>query len=428
MVFKIGRHAARKAPGIFQDLFPGRTALIIADQFTWPILGERLSGYFRDAGIPVEAHREETFRADWEDVERLDALLDAHPQAILVAVGGGVINDLCKLCSYHHGQAYMTLPMAASVDGYAAFGASVTYEGTKQHFDCPQPAAMIADIDVLASAPAAMTSSGYADLAAKIPAGGEWMVADCVGTDPIQPEAWSILQDKLDEFLSRPAEVAAGNPDAIAAVFEGLTLSGVAMQIAKSSRPASCCEHQFSHYLDMTGHRFEGRPVSHGFQVGIGTLAMCAVFDNLLQLDLTQLDVEACAQAWPSLEEEQERALKLFEDFPAPRLGYEEVTKKYQDADAVRTQLTRLKANWPRLKEQLREQVYPYEKMYAMLRTAGAPCEPEQIGLTRQQLHDMFPRVQLMHYRYNLLDLARRGRFYDAIVEPLFAPGGPFAL
>ena len=28
----------------------------------------------------------------------------------------------------------------------------------------------------------------------------------------------------------------------------------------------------------------------------------------------------------------------------------------------------------------------------------------------------------------NVLDLAKRGGFYDAIVEPLFAPGGPFEL
>ena len=36
----------------------------------------------------------------------------------------------------------------------------------------------------------------------------------------------------------------------------------------------------------------------------------------------------------------------------------------------------------------------------------------------------MFPIVQLMRYRYNLLDLAKRGGFYDAIVNPVFEKGG----
>jgi glycerol-1-phosphate dehydrogenase [NAD(P)+] len=237
-----------------------------------------------------------------------------------------------------------------------------------------------------------------------------------------------VLQDYLDDFLARPADVAAGDPDAVADIFEGLTLSGVAMQAARSSRPASCCDHLFSHILDMTEHRYGGKLQSHGFQVAIGTLTMCAVFDELFKLDLTKLDVDACVAAWPTLEQEQERALRIFKDFPAPRLGYDEITKKWQPAEEVRAQLEKLKAQWPELKARLQGQVYSYEKMKALLKAAGAPYEPEQIGVSRQQLHDMFAKVQLMRFRFNLLDLAKRGGFYDAIVEPLFASGGPFEI
>ena len=127
-------------------------------------------------------------------------------------------------------------------------------------------------------------------------------------------------------------------------------------------------------------------------------------------------------------QQEQERALRIFEGFPAPRLGYDQITGKYQDAEAVRAQLTALKAQWPALKERLQGQVYSYEKMKALLKAAGAPYEPEHIGVSRQQLHDMFPKVQLMRARFNVLDLAMRGGFYEALVEPPFAPGGPFAL
>ena len=428
-LFEMGRGASEKAPAVFWQFFPGRKALILADIHTWPALGEKVYGLFQAAGIPVDRHiiMEEEFHAEWKYVEMVDALLDAAPDAVLVSVGSGVINDLCKLCSHHHGQSYLTLPTAASVDGYSSFGASITFQGAKQTFSCPAPVAIVADIDVIAAAPAEMTAAGYADLAAKVPAGAEWMIADFVGTAPIHKDAWKVLQDYLDGFLSRPAEVAAGDPEAIADVFEGLTLSGVAMQAARSSRPASCCDHLFSHILDMTEHRYNGKLQSHGFQVAIGTLTMCAVFDELFKLDLSKLDVDACVKAWPTLEQEQERALKVFEGFPAPRLGYDEITKKYQPADEVRAQLEKLKAEWPELKARLQGQVYSYEKMKALLKAAGAPYEPEHIGVSRQQLHSMFAKVQLMRFRFNLLDLAKRGGFYDAIVEPLFAPGGPFA-
>ncbi|MBO7509639.1 MAG: sn-glycerol-1-phosphate dehydrogenase, partial [Bacteroidales bacterium] len=55
---------------------------------------------------------------------------------------------------------------------------------------------------------------------------------------------------------------------------------------------------------------------------------------------------------------------------------------------------------------------------------AGAPYDPSMIGVSREQLRDMFPIVQLMRYRYNLLDLAKRGGFYDAIVNPVFEKSG----
>ena len=429
-LFEMGRGASVKAPAVFRQFFPGRKALILADVHTWPALGEKVYGLFLEAGVPVDKHiiMEEEFHAEWKYVELVDGLLDASPDSVLVSVGSGVINDLCKLSSHHHNQSYLTLPTAASVDGYSSFGASITFEGAKQTFSCPAPVAIVADIDVIAAAPAHMTAAGYADLAAKVPAGAEWMIADFVSKAPLHHDAWHVLQDDLDSFLANPDAVAAGDPDAIADVFEGLTLSGVAMQAARSSRPASCCDHLFSHILDMTEHRYKGKLQSHGFQVAIGTLTMCAVFDELFKQDLSALDVDACVKAWPTLEQEQERALELFKDFPAPKLGYDEITKKYDGPDVVREQLTKLKAEWPELKKRLQGQVYSFAKMQDLMRRAGAPSDPSEIGLSRQQLHEMFAKVQLMRFRFNVLDLAKRGGFYDAIVEPLFAKGGPFEI
>ena len=250
------------------------------------------------------------------------------------------------------------------------------------------------------------------------------MISDFVGTEPIHDDAWHILQDYLDDFLADPEGVASGKPEAVADLFEGLTLSGFAMQAARSSRPASCCDHLFSHIMDMTGHRHNGELQSHGYQVAIGTLAMCAVFDELFKLDLSDIDVDACVSAWPSLEQEQERALDQFQDFPSPRLGYDEITKKYAEKEVVRVELTKLKRQWPQFKEKLQAQMYSYDKMQDLFHRAGAPYDPSHIGLNRQQLKDMFPLVQMMRFRYNVLDLAKRGCFYDSIVEPVFAEGG----
>lgn len=425
----IGEGVLSKVAGTFKECFPGRKAVVIADCNTWPAAGERVYAGLKNAGVDVEKFLipDEKFHAEWKYVEMVDKVLD-ETGAVAVSVGSGVINDLCKLCSAHHKQSYLSVATAASVDGYSSFGASITYKGLKQTFECPAPVAVIGDWDVIASAPAWMTAAGYADLAAKVPCGAEWMIADLFGTEPIHPAAWHVLQDCLDEMLSDPEGVARKDKKAIGLVFEGLFLSGIAMQAARSSRPASCTDHLFSHYLDMTAHRYKGELQSHGFQVAIGTLTMCAFFDEFLKLDLTGLDIDKCVEAWPSLEEEQERARAIFKDFVDPELGAREMTKKYADKAEVRRQLTLVKQQWPSLKEQYRAQVYPFEKMQRLFKTVGAPTDPSDIGVSRQMLRDMVPFTQVMRYRINLLDLAKRAQIYDLLVEKVFGKGGAWEI
>lgn len=428
-VFEIGCGILSKAPGIFSEMFPGRKAGIIADCNTWKAAGEKVYEQFLKAGVEVEYFiiPDKTFHAEWKYVEMVEEELKREG-SVAVSVGSGVINDLCKLSSFHIGQSYLCIPTAASVDGYSSFGASISYKGLKQTFECPAPVAILADMKVVAAAPKHMTAAGYADLAAKIPCGAEWMIADLFGTEPIIPSAWHVLQDYLDDILSNPQGVASGDPVAIGALFEGLTLSGIAMQAARSSRPASCTDHLFSHYLDMTGHRYNGELQSHGFQVAIGTLTMCAFFDSFLKMDLSGLDVEKCVSLWPSLEEEQARARKVYENFVDPELGVRQNTDKYTDREGVRIQLQKVRDNWPELREKYRSQVYPFEKMQSLFRIVGAPSDPSDIGLSREELKAIVPYTQLMRSRINLLDLAKRACIYDELVDSVFGKGGAWEI
>ena len=67
----------------------------------------------------------------------------AGNDAIPIAVGAGSINDLTKLAAHLCGRQYLSVATAASMDGYTAFGASITHEGSKQTFDCPRRSAWL---------------------------------------------------------------------------------------------------------------------------------------------------------------------------------------------------------------------------------------------------------------------------------------------
>ncbi len=426
VALEIGTDILDRVPSMFAEQFPDKRALVVADENTWRAAGEAVQSHLAAAGIRCDEpyiFTDPHLHAEWSFVEMLDARL-AATDAIAVAVGSGTINDLCKLSSHHHDRPYMCVATAASVDGYSSFGASITYRDMKQTFTCPAPRAILADVGVMAKAPAEMTAAGYADLVAKIPAGAEWIIADFLGVEPIHDAAWHIVQDSLKESLADPEGVAALRPRAIAPFVEGLMLSGFAMQAARSSRPASCTDHLFSHLWNMRNHTHNGATPSHGFQVSVGTLMMCAMFDRMYETDFTTLDVDACAARWKTLDEVRREAEELFRGLPYAELGIAEVTAKYDDRDEVRRQLQSVKDNWPDLKRKLQEQCYTFDEMYRCLHTVGAPTAPEHVGISRRTMRADVPFVRHIRRRFNLLDLGLRAGTLDGWVDAIFGKGG----
>ncbi len=425
-VLEIGRDILGVVPGVFRDRFPGMKAVVVADVNTFEAAGRRVCGALADAGVEqIEPFifTDPGLYAEYGYVERLRESFSRHG-AIPVAVGSGTINDLAKLASYEAGRGYMCVATAASMDGYTAFGASVTADGKKQTFSCPAPAACVADIDVIRRAPSAMTASGYADLFAKVTAGADWILADALGEEPVDATAWDIVQGGLKESLGDPDGIRKASPEAVSKLVNGLMLGGFAMQWHQTSRPASGAEHQFSHLWNMERHTNRGETVSHGFQVAIGTLAVTALYEQILKTPLDRLDVGACVAAWPAKEELARQAVEMFRGTDFPDIGVEEALPKYVTADQLRDQLELLKKIWPGLKEELSAQLVPFREIRRCFGIVGAPVDPEQIGVSRQYLRDSFLRAQFIRRRCTVLDLAVRTGMLDRWLDGIFGGNG----
>ena len=281
----IGPGCVRSSAGMFQDLFPGKKAIIVADRNTWEVAGKDVLLSLQEAGVPHDEpfiFTDPDLYAEWTYVEQLKARL-SETDAIPIAVGSGVINDLTKYVAFLLGRRYMTVGTAASMDGYTAYGSSITIDGNKQTVDCPAPYGFVMDPVIAAEAPKELAASGYGDLIAKIPAGADWMLAEAAGVEAIDPLSWGLVQDGLRESLADPVAVRGGDVSYTEKLSEGLLMSGFAMQAYRSSRPASGMEHQFSHCWDMENLCYQGKHVSHGFKVSIGTLASTASLEFLLE-------------------------------------------------------------------------------------------------------------------------------------------------
>ena len=424
----IGPGVVAQTASMFQKLFPGQTAIIIADTNTWEVAGKAVLQSLEDARVPHEKpfiFDDPDLYAEWKFVEQLKAHLSGL-DAIAIAVGSGVINDLTKYTSHVLGRKYMCVGTAASMDGYTAYGASITKDGNKQTFSCPAPYGFVMDPVIAAAAPKELAASGYADLIAKIPAGADWMLADAVGAEAIDPFGWDLVQDGLRESLSAPAAVHAGDVEMTEKLSEGLLMSGFAMQAIHSSRPASGTEHQFSHCWDMENLAYpNGKHVSHGFKVGIGTLASTASLEFLLSKDIESIDIDKCVDAWKSWPEMEEEIRTVFAGKPGHLArGLEETKGKYVDKEGLRKQLEALKAAWPELKERIREQIIPLSEVYEDLKLVGAPYEPEMICVDRARMRKTFSFIPYMRSRFTNIDIVYRLGLMDELTEKLFGKGG----
>ena len=426
---EFGEGAMERLPKMLEALFPGKKVVIVADDNTYNAAGRKVCGILDAAGTQMEdsfIFKDPELYAEWSYLQQLEAYLKER-DAVPVAVGSGVINDLTKLASHHLGRRYVIVGTAASMDGYTAYGASITYEGNKQTFDCPAPLGVVFDPAVAAKAPAGMSASGYADLLAKVPAGADWIISDAVGSEAIDDFAFNLVQKNLRKALSDPAAVADGDVEATGMLADGLIMSGFAMQAISSSRPASGTDHQFSHFWDMEGLCYNGRHVSHGFKVGIGTMVSTACLEFLISKDLTKLDIDACVAAWPTWEAQEAYIRKIFEGKPGHLArGLAESRAKYCGPEEIRCQLNAIVAVWPELRERIREQIIPFDDVKEMLRLVGAPSRPEEIGVSKARLRDTFKCIPFMRNRYTGIDLIYRAGLLDEVTEHIFGRGGRF--
>jgi glycerol-1-phosphate dehydrogenase [NAD(P)+] len=413
----------------YRAAFGDRGAVVVADPTTWGVAGQRTEQLLRRGGVPTQPPivLGQPLHADFDRVLELQAALaasDARP----VVVGSGTLNDVTKLAAHRLGRPYMVVATAPSMDGYAAFGASITRDGFKQTMACPAPVAIVADLAILAEAPTPLVASGYGDLLGKVTAGADWIVADALRVEPIDTDAWALVQGPLRAALSNPGRLRRRNLIAAEAFFLGLVISGLAMQATQSSRPASGAEHLISHLWEMQGLTHQGVSPSHGAKVGVGTVLVTMLYEHLLLHDLAKVDVEARVAALPSAEAVEQTVRATVPPGEVADRAVAESLAKHPTPEELRARLTLLRERWPATRERLRAQLLPSAELRQMLGEVWAATAPGDLGVTPARLRTDLLAARQIRRRYTVLDLAAEVGLLEACVDAVVANapvGGP---
>ncbi len=420
----VERGAIANAGALVRRNFEGDTIVLFADEAGFGAGGANAVQSLEAEGFEVTTHiipAQPLPKASVELAETFRPLL-SRPGTIPVAHGSGVINDLVKYAAFFEGLPYFSIATAASMDGYASAGAPLVRDGFKITIPTSAPRAILADLDIIASAPRAMTSWGYGDLAGKVPAGGDWILADAMGVEPLDNIAWPLVQNHLTHWLANPTDLARGDFSAIARLFAGLSVIGLAMEFHGSSRPASGADHQIAHLWEMEGLKFNGQNVSHGACVAVGCMTTLAMYDWLIEQDLGALDPAGIAASAPTLTDKYASIEAAFADPQIVARAKVETKAKHLSPEALKTRLEKLVSLWPVLQSLLSTHMMRAPDMADLLRAAGAPVDASDIGVSPEHLRSTFLASRFIRSRYTLPDLLEETGLLNRAVEAVIVP------
>jgi len=425
----VERDALAQLPRIVAQLQPGRTCRIVAVGNTMEAAGHRAQALLRVSHVRVEPplvlDATPRLKPDADAARRIGAEI-AATGAVPIAVGAGVVNDITKLAAQTARTPYACVATAASMDGYAASGASMLDQGFKRTMPCAPPIGVVADLDVISRAPPRMAAWGYGDLAGKLVAGADWLLADAAGEDPLSREPFELVQDNVKQWLSDPRGIAAHDAAALGGLMEGLLISGFAMQMHGNSRPASGSDHQLAHVWEMDHVAVDGEAAAHGACVGVGAVAMTALYEWLLAQDVPRALQVIDARVDRARVEAEIAA--SFADQALVASARAEMTAKLDRAPQRVARLRALAACWEDARQSIRATLVPAATLAQGLRDCGAPSHPGDLGIPMPKLTRDYRRARLIRRRYTILDCLEDLGWLDRAIGALFAPDGYWGL
>ena len=259
-----------------------KSVLIVADENTYfksgagekvaSVLSDRITDKIIYSGKALVIPNEESVSLAEERMIGKD---------LIIGIGSGVIQDICKYISHKCSVPYVIVATAPSMDGYASTGAAMIMGGMKVTYSVGLPMAIIADTDILKNAPIDMIKAGYGDIIGKYSALNDWQLSHIVNGEYFCPYIYDMTLQAVEKTVWAARNLPLRDENGIRALTEALITVGIMMSFAGSSRPASGSEHHLSHFFELVGILNKSEYLSHGIDVAYSTVITSRIREEI---------------------------------------------------------------------------------------------------------------------------------------------------
>ena len=381
--------------------FGAKKVFVLTDLNTYEAAGRHVCSILAGAGIQFQSYTLPE-REPHPDEQRVGAaVMHMEPDCgLVIGVGSGVINDIGKMLAAVSRLPYIIVGTAPSMDGYASATSSMTRDGLKVSINTKAADVIIGDTDILRQAPLRLLQAGLGDMIAKYISICEWRMAHMITGEYYCEAVAQLIRSAVKQCVDGAEGLLRREEAAVAAVFEGLVIGGVAMNYAGCSRPASGNEHYISHIVDMRSVEFGTAEDLHGTQCAIGTLETLRLYEKLRHITPDREKALAYAQAF-DYDAWAEQLRRFLGRGAESMIALEQKERKY-DLAAHEVRLERIVANWDKLMQITREELPAAADVEKLLELIGAPKCFEDIGVDGSILPMSFQTTKDIRDKYVL--------------------------
>ena len=421
---RVGERINRDLPSELDglgDRVDRRRVAVVMDDNTRRAAGQDLLDVLARARWNVEAivlqprSDESAIVCDDARIDEVQGLLADGGFTHAISVGAGTINDLVKMATFRLGYDYTSVGTAPSMNGYTSSISAILSNGVKITQPCHAPVAVFSDPEVMAHAPYRMIASGIGDLYSKPVSNADWRLSHrLLGTG--HSDIVMELVDAGAKLLEGVApHLPSRDPSAVANLTGALMLSGLAMQAAGNSGPASGGEHLISHYVDMTSIAHDLPHDFHGCQVAVGTVTTSHLYEAVRALDPRALNVEHLAAdhlEWSDYEVVLRKRFGALSD-----AVLKHAKKLYPSQAQVHQRLRTLTENWDDIFADVATTLRPSAELRLSSTAPQCPTAFPQIGVAQDRALDSVRYSKDIRARYTILHLASELGVLDDMAE-----------
>ncbi|MEM0907336.1 MAG: iron-containing alcohol dehydrogenase [Pseudomonadota bacterium] len=374
----------------------GKRLMVVHDAFTKAALGERVLKALEADGGTVDELVWQKPRCTGEGVEELSKLT-AGAEA-LIAVGSGTVSDSVKYATFLDSREYSVFP-TSPMNAYTTPTASVSFGGFKKSITCHSAKGVFFDLDVLANCPKRLIAAAFADVICRTTAQVDWLMSHYLFGSDYSDVAYTLLAIDEDHLIEKAGAIQNGDPDGLATLTRVAAIMGLSTSFTGTTHVGSMAEHMISHTIDMFAESQTGAHpgTSHGEQVGVGTLIMSRLQDQILGADTP-----------PKIAPTKVPEARLRQTYG------DEMGATMMDATAAKAidagEAERLNAyfgeRWDQFRGDLLAVARPSAEIDEAMARAGCQRSGAELGLSEAFFYQVLRDARFTRDRFSMLDLA----------------------